>query len=126
MSRARNRIRRAVESRGFAVEELVWEPVWDQGDGIGYAGGWALTLDRRYLPRTHPGNDLYGMNVDELLADIDYSLKPEEPCDCDRTHSAIMAAGIINDPHKPTHGPQCKWHIKYRLPWWTTDAGSET
>lgn len=91
----------------------------------GLAGGWSLTLDRDYLPNTHPGNDMYGLSVEELLAQIDYWLEPEGDCPCDRTHSADMAARIINDPQKPTHGPECEWHIRYRLPWWPALGGGD-
>lgn len=107
----------AVESRGHAVKSLNWESIYDTGmDGPG--GGWALRLERDYIANTFPGNDLYGLSVEELLAQIDYWLRPDGPCGCDRSHSADMAARQINDPQKPTHGPECRWHIPYHLRWW--------
>lgn len=118
-SRARARIRKAVESRGFAVEDLEYEAPYYAGEMSGLAGGWALTLDRPYLERTFPGDDLYGFNVDELLATVDYWLPPSEPCDCDRAHDPIAAARVKGDPKKPTHHVSCRFHLKYRLRWWT-------
>ena len=117
-TRARRRIRQAVESRGYAVATLDWESIYNAGEMMGLAGGWGLTLDRDYLPNTSPGNDLGALSVEELLAQIDYWLKPDGPCECDRSHSADRAAALINDPQKPTHGPECRWYIPYRLRWW--------
>lgn len=122
-TRARRRIRKAVESRGYGILNLEWESWYETGEGPG--GGWSMILDRDYLPNTRPGNDMYALSVEELLAEIDYWLKPDGDCGCDRTHSAGGAARLINDPKKPTHGADCEWHIRYRLPWWTP-AGSET
>ncbi|KQR02497.1 hypothetical protein ASF72_10715 [Arthrobacter sp. Leaf141] len=117
-TRARRRIRKAVESRGYAVKELTWQPIYDAGEMSGLAGGWDLTVDRPYLANTFPGDDLGGLSVEELLASVDYWLPPDEPCTCDREHHAVMRAGRINDPQKTTHDPACKWHIPYRLRWW--------
>lgn len=121
-TRARQRIRKAVESRGYAVEELYWEPIYYAGEGFGMAGGWYLQIDRPYAERTYPGDELGGLSVEELLADIDWSLEPPEPCACDRRHNAITAAGVKGDPQKTTHDPSCKWHISYRLRWWKKEA----
>lgn len=123
-TRARRRIRQAVESRGYSVQKLTWASWYDGGEMLGICGGWDLFLDRGYLPNTFPDNQLGALTVEELLAQIDYWLKPDEMCDCDRSHSADMAAGRINDPQKPTHGTECRWHIRYRLHWWpTTEIG---
>ena len=119
-TRARQRIRKAVESRGFEVQELNWEPIYNSGEMCGLAGGWDLVLDRPYLSKTFPGDELGGLSVEEVLADIDYWLRPAEPCECDREHNAMFAAGLINDPHKTTHDPSCKWHISYKLRWWSS------
>jgi len=121
MSKQRDRIRKAVESRGYQIESLTWEPIYNAGEMSGLAGGWELIVDRPYLPNTIPGDDIYGLSVDELLACIDYDLKPPEPCACDRKHHPLIAASVKGDPQKPTHGPECRWHIPYRLRWWRTD-----
>lgn len=123
-TRARRRIRQAVEGRGYAVVDLDWEPWYDAGEMSGLAGGWALTVDRDYVQNTTPGDDLYGLSVEELLAEIDYWLKPADPCDCDRTHAAMQAARIVGDPQKPTHEQGCRFHIRYRLPWWPKSGDS--
>ncbi|HET6916262.1 MAG TPA: hypothetical protein VFH56_09265 [Acidimicrobiales bacterium] len=122
-TRTRRRIRQAVEARGFRVARLDWEPIYNGGEMCGWCGGWTLITDPPHMPpNTIPGDDLYGLSVDELLAEIDYSVKPPAPCDCDRTHHPMLAAGVINDPEKPTHGPECRWHIPYRLRWWKSET----
>lgn len=125
-SRQRKRIRAAVESRGFRVDTLTWEHHYPGGEKSGICGGWSLTVDRNFLANTYPGNDLYGLSADELLAEVDYWLQPPESCDCDRTHSAIAAASVLGDPEQPTHRVGCRWHLRYRLPWWgrATEATS--
>lgn len=125
-TRARRRIRQAVESRGYTVRSLDWEPWYNAGEMSGLAGGWMLLLDRDYLPNTTPGNDLCALTVEELLGEIDYWLVPEGDCGCDRSHSSTMAARVINDPQKPTHGLGCRFHIRYRLPWWPAPSREET
>lgn len=117
-TRARKRIREAVESRGYRIESIEWEPIYMGGEKEGACGGWTVILDRRFLENTFPGDDLYGLSVEEVLAGIDYWLQPERPCPCDRRHSAMTAARLINDPDKPTHDASCAWHIPYRLRWW--------
>ena len=121
-TRARRRIRNAVESRGYAVESLEWEPWYDGGEMNGLGGGWTLILDRNYVPNTTPGNDLYGYSVEEVLAYIDYWLRPIESCACNLQHDPMTACRLIEDPEKPTHDTECRWHIRYRLPWWTAEV----
>lgn len=121
-SRARRRIRAAVESRGYTIVSLEYEPWYNAGEMCGIGGGWSVELDRPYLERCWPGNELEGLSVEEVLAAVDYWLKPSEPCDCDRRHDPISACRIKGDPKKPTHGPECPHHIKYRLPWWKQDS----
>jgi len=117
-TRARHRIRRAVESRGFRIESIEWEPIYYGGEMDGMCGGWEIVLDRPYVPNTSPGDDLFGLNVEEVLAAVDYWLPPPSECGCDRQHDPISAARRINDPEKPTHSADCAHHIAYRLPWW--------
>lgn len=117
-TRARRRIREAVESRGYAIESIDYEPIYNAGEMAGLAGGWSVELDRPFLERCFPGNDLCGFSVDEVLAEVDYWLKPATPCECDRSHHPIMAASVKGDPQRPTHGSNCRHHLKYRLRWW--------
>ena len=121
-SRARRRIRQAVESRGYAITSIDYEPWYNAGEKCGIGGGWSIELDRPYLENCFPGNELGGLSVEEVLAEIDYWLRPEGTCDCDRRHHPVMAANVKGDPQKPTHGPDCPHHIKYRLPWWNAAA----
>ncbi|AYQ99727.1 hypothetical protein PBI_MANDA_41 [Mycobacterium phage Manda] len=123
-TRARRRIRQAVESRGYRVESIDYEPWYNAGEMMGIAGGWWIELDRPYVEHTFPGNDLQGLSVEEVIAQVDYWLKPAGPCGCDRNHDPLTACRLINDPCKPTHDPGCPHHLKYHLPWWPA-AGEE-
>lgn len=120
-TRARRRIREAVESRGYSIESIDYEAPYNAGEMMGYAGGWWVELDRPYLEKCFPGNDLCGRSVDEVLAEIDYWLRPSMPCECDRSHHPLVAGWVKGDPQRPTHGADCCHHIKYRLRWWTHD-----
>lgn len=127
MTRARDRIRKAVESRGYAVESLDWEPIYNAGEMMGYGGGWVLVVDRPYVANTFPGDELGGQSTDELLADIDWSLKPSEPCDCDPVRPGRHPAlGIVGDPDDGLHRPGCRWHLAYHLRWWRTSSDLTT
>lgn len=121
-TRARRRIRQAVESRGYSVEFIDYEPWYNAGEMMGIGGGWTVEVDRPYLQNCWPGNELHGLSVEEILADIDYWLKPAEPCGCDLKHHASLAANVKGDPQRTTHDPDCRHHIKYRLPWWNREA----
>lgn len=112
----RRRIRQAVESRGYQIKEITWEHWHNAGEKSGMGGGWTVIVDRPYIENSVPGDDLFGLSVEEVLADIDYWLKPPELCSCDLNHSANRP--LIDDPQKPTHSPDCRWHISYKLPWW--------
>lgn len=46
-SRARRRIRQAVESRGYALVSLDYEPWYNAGEMCGIGGEWSCRLDRR-------------------------------------------------------------------------------
>lgn len=122
-TRRQRRIRDAVELRGYQAKEITWEPWGPAAEKSGITGGWTVIVDRPYLERSYPGDDLFGLSVDEVLADIDYWLKPPEPCHCDLDHSALRASSLINDPEKPTHSGNCPWYIRYRLPWWKRAEG---
>jgi hypothetical protein len=115
-TRARRRIRQAVEARGYAVKKLTWEPWTAAAEKSGIGGGWMLILDRDWLPNTSSGDDLGALSVDELVAYIDWALKPTEPCECGRTHCPTMP--IKGDPQTGLHERACRWFLPYRLPWW--------
>lgn len=121
-TRAQRRIRQAVESRGYAIESINYEPWYSAGEKCGIGGGWTVELDRPFLENCFPGNDLGGLSVEEVLAEVDYWLRPVDPCDCDRKHHAALAANVKGDPQRPTHVPECPHHIKYHLPWWPKAA----
>jgi hypothetical protein len=126
-TRARRRIRKAVESRGYGVKSIEWEPVYYGGEMDGACGGWALTTDRPHVPNTYPGDDLYGFTVEMMLAEIDEWLRPAEPCACDQgirwgDRPRSPNRPLKGEPHRTLHEPDCRWHIAYRLPWWTQDG----
>lgn len=115
-TRARRRIRQAVESRGYQLASLEWDPPVDGGEMSGLCGGWYGTTDRPYEGRTWPGNDIMGLSVDEALAWIDTFVIPPEPCDCGFDHNPLVP--VKGSPDHGLHLPTCRWHIKYRLRWW--------
>lgn len=120
-TRARRRIREAVESRGYSVESLDWETPYYAGEGMGMAGGWELILDRPCFENTHPGDDLGGLSVDELIGVIDWSIVPPQPCDCypdGRRPRRLPTHPLVGDPSEPLHAEGCRWRLTYRLSWW--------
>lgn len=110
-TRARKRIRMAVESRGFTLESLDWEPAYYAGEMMGVAGGW------RGYTTVH---DFGGLSVEECLADIDALLPTPEPCECQRP-TGFRPLGVSKGwpARVGMHDPDCKWHIRYHLRWWT-------
>lgn len=122
-SRARRRIREAVESRGFTLESLEYERPYDVGEKMGWGGGWWGETAEQVWPNTFPGNEFGGLNVEDCLADIDWALKPPtgfEGCDCVRPANFHPRGGLKGWPSQVgMHDPGCRWHIEYRLTWWT-------
>lgn len=113
-TRARRRIRKAIESRGYRLVSLDYEPWYDAGEKAGIGGGWYGTLDRNYLPGSHPGNDICGLSVEEVLWSIDHYVKPPEPCDCPSpTYSGVYPPSPMWE-----HSKGCRWFIRYWLAWW--------
>lgn len=127
-SRARRRIRKAVESRGFKVLSMEYEPWYNAGEMSGITGGWTVLTDRPWEPNTNYGDEACGLSVDEVLAWIDCFFTPGEPCACypdDRPRRSPLVP-LVGDPERPLHEPACGWFIRYRLPYWTrvTPPGS--
>jgi len=119
-SRARRRIRKAVESRGHSVLEMDYEPWYNAGEMAGIGGGWTVLTDAPLRPNTNYGDEVMGLSVEEVLADIDWWFSPPEPCDCypDDREGRHPAHGIKGDPRHPLHEPSCRWFIRYHLAWW--------
>lgn len=66
-TRARRRIRQAVEEKGYRLVSLEWEPWSNGGEKSGICGGWYGELDPKYAPNDWPGNEIMGLSVDEVL-----------------------------------------------------------
>lgn len=124
-SRARQRIRKAVESRGCSVLSMEWEPWYVGGEMSGVCGGWTVVTDAPLHPNTNYGDEATGLNVEEVLADIDWSIHPTGPCDCPDAKDPRHRLGTRchGMPRKPIHEPDCRWRITYRLPWWDDPCG---
>ena len=120
-TRARRRIRLAVESRGYRLIELRWEPWHDGGEKSGTCGGWLGRLDRPYEKNAWPGDEIMGLCVEQTLAWIDTFVAPPESCDCGLSHSPLIQ--LRDAPETGLHVPSCRWHIRYRLPWWRPSDG---
>lgn len=112
-TRARRRIRQAVESRGFKLVTLDWEPVSAGSEMGGSCGGWYGRVDRPTDDHTWPSNEVMGLNVDSVIAWVDCFFPTPEPCDCTSGVSPFYS-------HEPVsmHDPDCKWHLDYWMPWW--------
>jgi hypothetical protein len=118
-TRTRQRILLAIESRGYTIESISYEAPYYAGEKMGMGGGWWITVDRPYLENCFPGDELGGLSVDEVLADIDYWLKPQTPCDCDLSvRHPIIAGAVKGDPQRPVHDPECPHRLDYHLRWW--------
>ena len=118
-TRARKRIRLAVESRGFTLESLDYETPYNAGEMAGIGGGWYGATVELIWPNTFPGNEFCGLNAEDVLADIDWSLRPTEPCDCERPQGFHPRGGVKGWPSQVgMHDPDCRHYIKYRLTWW--------
>lgn len=118
-TRARRRIRKAVESRGYGVLDMEWEPIYHGGEMSGLSGGWTVTTDAAWIQNTNYGNEFIGLSVEEVLADIDCDHYRTPDCGCypdDRRRHPLVP--IKGDPQHPLHEPDCRWYINYRLPWW--------
>lgn len=113
-TRSRRRIRLAVESRGYNVEELEWEPIYTGAEKEGMGGGWSAITDRPYHDLGY--QELNALSTEELLAEIDYWLKPPELCDCGSTH--YPGHPLKGDPPGPAHQVDCRWRLNYHLSWW--------
>jgi hypothetical protein len=113
-TRARRRIRKAVEARGFRLVSLEYEPWYDAGEKAGIGGGWYGEMDRSVAPNIHPGNDIMGLSVEEVVANVDHHVPPPEPCECPEPE------GFYLTQREPCHRhlPGCKWRLNYWLPWW--------
>lgn len=114
-TRARRRIRLAVESRGYKLVSLEWEPWSNGGEKSGICGGWFGLLDRSYEPNTFPGNEIMGLSTDEVVAWVDEFVPPPEPCEC----PPIGYPGAFQSMEPLwRHKPECRWHLRYWMRWW--------
>ncbi len=72
-TRARRKIRRAVEAKGYTLTELTWEPWGRAAEKEGIPGGWEGYVEPE--PRGYPGVPaVMGLSVDEALEWIDQFL----------------------------------------------------
>jgi len=119
-TRTRRRIRLAVESRGYKVLEMEWEPWGACGEKEGIGGGWTVLTDAPWWPNTNYGDEVMGLSVEEVLADIDWQIRPAEPCDCPEAAQPAHRLGsrYRGMPEWPIHRRECRWFIDYRLSWW--------
>jgi hypothetical protein len=66
MSRARDRIRRAVEAKGYRLTELTWEPWGRAVEKEGIPGGWEGYVEPQ-PEGLHGTPAVMGLSVDEAL-----------------------------------------------------------
>lgn len=124
-TRARRRIRKAVESRGFKVTDMEWEPWGQAAEMCGIPGGWTVKTDAPFWERTNYGNECCGLSVEEVLAEIDWTFdRYTDDCGCypDGREGRHPAHSLKDEPYRPLHEPDCQWFIAYSLPWWNAQA----
>lgn len=66
-TRARRRIRLAVEAKGYKLTHLEWEPWGASAEKSGIPGGWYGEVEPKYQEWGFPGNEIMGLSVDEVL-----------------------------------------------------------
>lgn len=124
-TRARRRIRQAIESRGHVLDELEWEPWSLGGEKEGMLGGWSGATVEDFMPNTTPGNEFYGYDVEECLAHIDWAIEPPEPCACERPRFHSPLSNIRGALEIGMHDESCRWFIRYRLKHWSRSERNE-
>lgn len=119
-TRTRLRIRKAIKSRGHNVISMDWEPWYPGGEMEGICGGWTVLTDAPLRPNTNYGDEVGGLSVEEVLAYVDWWWPPAEPCGCypDDRPGRMPMTPLKDEPERPLHEPDCRWFIRYHLPWW--------
>lgn len=121
-SRARRRIRKAVELYGYRLDSLEWEPVGLGAEMEGPSGGWRgeITFPDGRSPDMNAGEGecyVLGYSVDHVLDWIDLFVRPVDPCGCPQSDYVARQRAQIQ-----THGPECRYHLTYSLPWFKERA----
>ena len=110
-TRARRRIRQAVELFGYRLVSLDWEPLGIVVEKSGQEGGWYGMIDPPY----RHGIDILGYNVEHVLDWIDEFVDPIDPCGCKWADPLARKRAQVQ-----THGPDCRYHLTYSLPWFAS------
>jgi len=88
MSRQRKRIEKFCKEKGVIIQELTWEPIGKNMEMQGPAGGWRLIDDDL--------EDYFGLNVDELLSNIDLHVQLQEQEKADRDYEFWSGIGMTH------------------------------
>src|SRR5678815_4529158 len=110
-TRARRRIREAVELYGYRLIRLDYEPMSAGAEKAGPDGGWFGEIERadglKEDPLSSGDHAVLGYNVEHALDWIDQFVKPVEPCgDVWTTENALARRRA----QVQTHGPDCRYH----------------
>ena len=118
-TRARRRIREAVEARGYTLTRLTWEPWGAAAEKSGISGGWECQVSPRPIENFYGSEDFCGLSVEELLQYLDQFLPPREPCECPKQDRSPTL-----EPFTPIffHTEACPYRIRYWLRWWGAAA----
>jgi len=125
-SRARRRIRKAVELFGFRLVSLEWEPITAGAEKSGPCGGWLGYIERQDggMIDAHwtgsPGRvGVAGYNVEHVLDWIDEFVRPVDPCVCPRADPVARQRAQLQN-----HTADCRYYLTYRLPWFAARNGA--
>jgi hypothetical protein len=108
-SRARRRIREAVERFGYQLVSLEWEPIGMGAEMCGPSGGWTGDIEG---PEGIEYSAVMGYNVEHALDWIDDWVKPVEPCACPKADRLGRQRAQLQN-----HTANCRYFLTYRLPW---------
>ncbi len=78
-SRARRKIREAVEARGYTIHDLTWEPWGRAAEKEGIPGGWWFRVGPDPTPHGSSGLDWFGgLSWQEAVANVEEFLPSRE------------------------------------------------
>ena len=100
---------------GYRLVRLDWEPLSAGGEKTGLDGGWLGDIERADGAPIGSGESvLLGLNVEDVLDWIDRFVTPVDPCGHKWTTENALAR---QRAQVQTHGPDCRYHLTYSLPW---------
>ncbi len=70
MSRSKEKIRKAIEAKGWTILELDWEPIGPAMEKCGPDGGWSIMIEKEVPDKPYEFEHLMGYNIGEIMDQI--------------------------------------------------------